>query len=290
MKLPEKEMKKAKKVLKNDWRIGKMRFICRIFDNAGKNDLTSEDVVAAYHSNYGEMDDATILGLLKRMTDLKLLRRERRTVKQYPEGHVKSTNRYFYTATAQIWSRMKELENEQMDMTLEIVEKGLSDKEAESLRKKVKAAQDLMKPAVPIVAPAPTVVPTVEPITKERVEKMFEHLSFAEALVKVYSGFKIVSAVSGNVYSMMDEGNLKGITCSAKPGAIISFFPSNEMEGAWRLMESPKPCPYCGSVMKLVQYDGGNMCYYMCSNDDCKSVGPKARTPEEAVKKLNKRC
>ena len=96
MKLPEKEVKRAEKVLKNDWRIEKMRFICRIFDKAGKNDLTSEDVVEAYHSDYGPMDDATILGLLKRMTDLKLLRRERRSVKAYPEGHVKVSNIFYY--------------------------------------------------------------------------------------------------------------------------------------------------------------------------------------------------
>ena len=104
----------------------------------------------------------------------------------------------------------------------------------------------------------------------------------------IYTGQNIVSAVSGNVYSMIDEGNIKGITCSAKPGAIISFFPANEMGGIWRLMESPKTCPFCNSQVKLTEFKNEYM--YKCTNGKCCMIGPKAGTPVGAVKEFNRRC
>ena len=301
-----KEIEKQKKVIKNDWMMDKMARIAAMFDEEGKEELTSVDVMDRYRKDYGDIDDSTILMLLKRMTDEKLLRRERRSVKEYPNGHIKTVSKFFYRAAAGMDDKFFALDrkagkkmDELVGMTPEFelappemrgrpafstptqlapaeIEKEKAKAKERELREKIEKVKEITEPAE-----------KKEPIGRT-VQEMFSQMPFSEALVKLYQGCRIVSAVSGNIYSVVDKDNLKGITCSSKPGAIISFFPPNEMEGMWRELELPKNCPFCGSAVKLVEFKNEYM--YKCTNEECRTIGPHALTPEDAVLKFNRRC
>ena len=140
---------------------------------------------------------------------------------------------------------------------------------------------------IPVVEEMKEEVPKrPEPKRKSAID-LLTTLSFDEALGKLYRGSKIVSAVSGNIYAMLPG---KGITSTTNPGAIVTTFPPLEMEGTWRVFESPKGCPYCGMPVRLVHENIGEKAYYyVCTSQTCAAHGPRALTPEQAVLKFNER-
>lgn len=296
-----KNMKKADKIMKTDWRVDKMCKISTIFDEYGKKELTSDDVMDEYRKKWGQIDDTVILDILKRMSSEGILHRERRSVKAYPSGHVKTVSRFFYRMVNP--AKLDALDRKIMDDMRTVVEgkkapsfdlvpedmKGrpafstptqLSPKERET--EKMKAKIEKIKE----MAEQPQ-KEEKEPkkVKADKTIDLLTTLTFDEALGKLYRGQKVVSAVSGNIYVMLPG---KGITSTSNPGAIVTVFPVNEMEGKWRVVESPKACPFCGGAVKLVEFKNEYM--YKCTNEECRTIGPHALTPEEAVNKFNKRC
>ena len=265
-----------------------------------ENDFKEMDINSIYDQYVEMFDDkvaeGTIYTSLKNMYDKGYLTRERRKTKRYINGHPKDVSIIFYRPTR----TLQELHNESKKIIdkaideiegikpeLDLVPDDQKDRpafntpsklskteaEVEKMREKIGKVQDLCKP--------------VKDKTYTSIEEMLNMMSTGEALVKLYQGYRIVSAVSGNVYVIMDK---KGITCSLNPGEIITTFPANEMEGMWRLLEDPKTCPYCGSSVKLIQPADKVTSYYMCDNVSCRAKGPLGSTPEEALRKFNARA
>ena len=265
--------------------------------HGNKGEMTVDEVTDAVVKEYPKekMNANVVSQTLKSMYSSGLLARERRKSKKYIDGHQKTVSIFFYKPEKELETMMEmarkaagsDIPSAPPEFELAPPEmKGrpafstptkLSDRQREvvKMKEKVDKVMEITKP-----------IEKKEPMGKT-VQEMFAQMTFQEALMKLYTGHRVVSAVSGNVYSMMDNGNQKGITSSAKPGIIISFFPANEMEGMWREMEMPKTCPFCDSQVKLVEFKNEYM--YKCTNDKCCMIGPKARTPEEAVKKFNTR-
>ena len=287
--------KTGKKIKKLERQTG----IAAIFSDNNFKEMDVNTIYDTYVQEFKEkIVEGAIYSALKDMHDKGYLTRERRTIKRYINGHPKDVSVIFYKPTRQL----QELHNESRKLIDEISDEidgvkpeldlvpedqksrpafntpsVLSEKEAEiqKMQDKIDKVQEVCKPV------------EKEKETKKKIEDMLNTMSTGEALVKLYQGYRIVSAVSGNVYVIMDK---KGITCSLHPGEIITTFPANEMEGMWRLLEDPKPCPYCGSSVKLIQPADKVTSYYLCENVSCRAKGPLGTTPEEALRKHNTRA
>lgn len=271
--------------------------IAAVFQDNGFKEMNVNEIYDKYVETYKEdkIVEGTIYSALKDMFDKGYFTRERRNIKRYINGHPKDVNVIFYKPTHLLQELHNECEKLQDDAVnliegkkpeLDLIPDDqkdrpafktpsmLSEKEAEieKMKQKIEKVQEICKP--------------VEKKTSDKITDMLNTMSTGEALVKLYQGYRIVSAVSGNVYVIMDK---KGITCSLHPGEIITSFPANEMEGMWRLLEDPKPCPYCGSSVKLIQPADKVTSYYMCENVSCRARGPLGTTPEEALRKHNTR-
>ena len=264
-------------------KLDRMVKIISLFDNDRHREYTPEDAFNAFVNKYPDVKitQKDMYVILKEMYDSSLLSRERRTVKSNPSGRVLTSSKYFYRP-----SKMVSIIEEELN--------GYIAKSKDAAKTMNKVDTSLSKDmGARLYAASKTNVTKIDDEPKKDYEKKEQpethgvQMSFNEALMKLYSGSRIVSAVSGNVYTIVDKDNLKGITCSSKPGVIISFFPTNEMEGMWRLMETPKSCPYCGGMAKLVC--NGTTYQYVCTDKDCQATGPHAKTPEEAVIRFNAR-
>ena len=264
-------------------KLDRMVKIISLFDNDRHREYTPEDAFNAFIKKYPDVKitQKDMYVILKEMYDSSLLSRERRTVKSNPSGRVLTSSKYFYKP-----SKMVSIIEEELN--------GYIAKSKDAVKTMKKVDTSLSKDMGARLYAASNVnvsriddEPKKDHEKKEQPETHGVQMSFNEALVKLYSGSRIVSAVSGNVYTVVDNDNLKGITCSSKPGAIISFFPANEMEGMWRELELPKNCPFCNSAVKLVEFKNEYM--YKCTNEECRTIGPHAKTPVEAVIKFNVR-
>lgn len=278
-------------------RLERQTGIAAIFYDNNFKEMDVNSIYDTYVQEFKEkIVEGAIYSALKDMHDKGYLTRERRTIKRYINGHPKDVSVIFYKPT----HLLQELHNESKKLIDEVANEiegitpeldlvpedqknrpafntptKLNEKEAEveKMKQKIEKVQEICKP--------------VDEQTKKKVTDMLNTMSTGEALIKLYQGYRIVSAVSGNVYVIMDK---KGITCSLHPGEIVTSFPANEMEGMWRLLEDPKPCPYCGSSVKLIQPADKVTSYYMCENVSCRARGPLGTTPEEALRKHNTRA
>lgn len=258
--------------------------ILHMFAENKNKELTVEDAYDLYSKTWPDdkgMDPNLISVMMKSMYDSDILCRERRTVKKNRSGRIESVSIFFYKAGKNfitVYKEAKKLSDENPDMNFipNELQDRITFKNHEPATVEKKKDDEAEK-------------------NKEKVEKMgetitefFSKLTFVEALDKLYHGYRVVSAVSGYIYAIMD-GEKKGLTSSANPGVVIAYPSAAEMEGVWRIVDKPKTCPYCNSKVKLVEEDNGKRMYYMCTNGNCCARGPYASTPEEAVNKFNTR-
>ena len=269
--------------------------------NGSHKEITNEDLLDELKHEGVEVHPTYTGKILKELTSDGTLHRERRKIKKYISGQASNTSQYYYWLSKDGKNILASM-NDRFEETIvdpnkafELVPEEMRGRPAFSTSTKLTpeeiALEKQKETAVEeTVVTAPEKKEKTPAKTPEGTVAPFAQMSFQDALLRIYEGKRIVSAVSGNIYSMVDKDNLKGITCSSRPGAIISFFPPIEMAGQWRELELPKTCPYCNSAVKLMQNDTSKLFYYMCVNSECTAKGPKARTPEEAVMKFNKRC
>ena len=243
-----------------------------------QKEMTIDDMVEQYIKWKTKVSYSAVNSYVQDMVNYGILQRQRRKVKKYIEGHAKTVSTFYYwvadTYFIDLMKKARELAMEELGNDnvpdLEFVPSVMKDRMA---FKQPKEVEPVITPDEPVITQEDTV-----------------QFNFTDALQKIYAGKKVVSAVSGNVYAMMDDEKKKGITCSSDPGRIVGFFPQIEMDGLWREIESPKTCPYCGSPMKLVSFENEKIFYYECTdNKQCRSRSPVSITPEEAVVKLNRR-
>ena len=242
----------------------------QMFDSLEGKELTIDQAVDKYFKIYDDdpkMNYKIMSIILKNKCDNHILSRERRTMKENRSGRVEKVNMIYYRKCEQPIVTKEEVKTEaEPEPELELVPKTIEQKptEQKSIEQSTQKKKDLFD--------------------------MMSKLTFAEALEKLYTGHKIVSAVSGNIYTIMNVGGKKGVTSSAEPGVIMSFFPAMEMEGSWRVMDAPRTCPYCDYPVKLNHETiGAGAYYYICTNANCLAHGPRASSPEQAVVKFNKR-
>ena len=239
----------------------------QLFNDLEGKELRIDNAVDKYQKIYDDdpkMNYKVMSIILKKMCDNNQLSKLRRTEKMNRSGRVEKVNMiYYYRSSTPVPIQ----------------------KEPEPIQKEPESVQDIT-----------IQTQTEQKPTKQSTEKKDDisdeesKLSFSEALEKLYTGHKIVSAVSGNIYTIMDVGGKKGVTSSAEPGVIMSFFPTMEMGGSWRTMEAPRTCPYCDYPVRLNHETLGEKAYYyVCTNKNCMAHGPRALSPEQAVVKFNKR-
>lgn len=273
--------------------------IAAVFQKNNFKEMNINEIYDGYVEMFKEkIAEGAIYVALKDMYDKGYFTRERRNVKRYVNGHQKTVNVIIYRPTTKLQELHNECDKIQEEAITSITgikpeldlvpdkdknrpafktPSALSEEEAKIQKAKdnVKKVQELCKP--------------VKSKSYQTINNLMDQLTTGEALVKLYQGYRIVSAVSGHVYAIMDDAEKKGITSSARPGEILSFLPANEMEGMWRILDAPKTCPYCGSTVKLMQPTDKVTAYYMCNNVSCRARGPLATTPEEALRKFNAR-
>ena len=250
--------------------------VAKIFHDLGDKELTIEGTVDKYLEKYEDdqvMNYRIMSCVLKDMSDSKMLHKERRFIKENKNGRIEPKTVIYYKESKLAASVFNEAEKALVKSSIPPTtnKMGMRITDPDISSEDVKEVTEVVKPAV----------------KKNTVQDLMSRLSFAEALEKLYTGHKIVSAVSGNIYVIIRG---KGITSTTNPGAIITEFPPLEIEGSWRIMEAPKGCPYCGDVVKLIHENLGEKAYYYCCvNPECAAHGPRAQTPELAVVKFNER-
>ena len=255
---------------KSDKKIERENRIAKIFHDINGKELKIEETVDVYLKRYSDdqvMNYRIMSAILKDMCDSKMLSKERRFIKENKSGRIEAKSVIYYKESKLATAVYDEAEKASITSPIKPIED--------------KIDQRITKPDIL------TVEEKKEEPKKKTVVDLLTTLSFDEALGKLYRGSKVVSAVSGNIYAMIAG---KGITSTENPGAIVTTFPALEMEGNWRVLESPKGCPFCGYPVKLIHENLGEKAYfYCCTNHSCMAHGPRTLTPELAVLKFNER-
>ena len=266
---------------KSDRKVERENRVAKIFHELNGKELTIEKTVDEYVEKYrddNKMNYRLMSVILKSMCDMGMLEKRWIHSKENKSGRVQNKTVIYYRESKNASLVYDEAKNANIKAPLPPSENKIENR--------------LTEPS-PAVFEFKKDEPKKEEVKKEEEPKKklnvnsSEMLSFDEALGRLYRGSKVVSSVSGNIYAMIAG---KGITSTTNPGAIITVFPTLEMEGSWRVFESPKACPFCGYPVRLNHETLGEKAYYyVCTNHSCMAHGPRALTPEQAVVKFNAR-
>lgn len=118
-------------------------------------------------------------------------------------------------------------------------------------------------------------------------------MTYAEALVAVFEGKKVVSDVTGTIYLIADTPGNKGLVSSKDTGKVVLSFSEEEKHGTWHIKAEAGACPFCGSPSKLttVTKSGGKRFHrYTCTNEVCLAEGPLSKDVEGAAIAYNRRA